>query len=146
MSLPVYRKCTVCQKKVLDGALCKCEEIKKKERYKNYARLRDDKNEQRFYSSNEWIILAESVRRKFCGMCAICLLKDNEINYVEAVHHIVELKEDWNLRLSKENLICLCSSCHSKVHRIYKKSINDKEEIQEILYRLIEKYENEYGL
>jgi 5-methylcytosine-specific restriction endonuclease McrA len=118
----------------------------KRERYKQYARDRQDKEEQRFYSSSEWINLAEYIRRKFNGICVVCLLKDNVISYVEAVHHIVEIKDDWDLRLSEDNLICLCSSCHSKVHRLYKKSSKDKEKMQEILYRLIEQYENEYGL
>ncbi|MBK1809149.1 HNH endonuclease [Clostridium sp. YIM B02505] len=118
----------------------------KKERYKQYAKDRQDKNEQKFYSSNEWITLAGYVRRKFNGMCVICLLRDDAISYVEAVHHIIEIKDNWELRLSEDNLICLCSSCHSKVHRIYKKSNKDKEKMQEILYRLIEEYEKEYGL
>lgn len=121
-----------------------------KERYKEYSarRLKDkeQKKYQEFYNSKEWKDLAEDIRRKYNCMCVICLLRHGIITDVEAVHHIKELCECWNLRLDDENLICLCESCHRKIHVEYNKGEKAKDKMQEMLFELIELYEKEYGL
>ena len=41
------------------------------------------------------------------------------ISSVGAVHHIVELKEDWSKRIDTSNLICVCKEHHDTVHNLY---------------------------
>ncbi|WP_315112933.1 HNH endonuclease [Clostridium intestinale] len=124
-------------------------ELQEKERYKEYSyKRRQDKEQkkyQAFYCSKVWIELAEYIRKKYSGMCVVCYLKESRIIDVEAVHHIKELNECWELRLNKENLISLCERCHRRVHVEYLKNIDKKKKMQDILFNLIEIWNKEFG-
>jgi len=56
-----------------------------------------------------------SYKLKDIGICYFCLRK------AENIHHINKNRKDN----SKENLLPLCRSCHTKVHRILKVAINE---------------------
>nr|WP_224929081.1 HNH endonuclease signature motif containing protein [Bacillus safensis] len=43
-------------------------------------------------------------------LCQSCLKQDRVVPAV-MVHHIVELKQDWNKRLDLNNLESICNSC-----------------------------------
>lgn len=111
----------------------------KRQGYKDYKSKRTDIKEQKFYSSGnkEWTLTKEAVKSRDKGLCLICDSKDRE-GFVDEVHHIVELKEDWSRRLDMTNLICLCKRCHFYVHKKYKQSAKDKSEMQQKLRALIE--------
>ena len=42
---------------------------------------------------------------------------------VEAVHvhHIISVEDNWDLRLTNDNLISLCVACHNKVENRWRK-------------------------
>ncbi len=86
-----------------------------KEVHKEYKKNRNDKREQKFYSSKAWINL-RNVKRQMNPLCEICMTKD-KLTPVDIVHHIVEVKEDWSLRLTLSNLQSVCVSCHQSIHR-----------------------------
>jgi len=60
------------------------------------------------------------------------------------VHHIVEIKEDWNKKLLISNLIYLTNSNHMYVHSMYNKSDKDKTKIQELLIELLDRFNKEF--
>lgn len=67
-----------------------------------------DKRSDRFYHSAEWKRLSKIVLAKAGYKCAECGGLATE------VHHVVEIRNDWNRRLDVSNLIPLCTSCHNK--------------------------------
>lgn len=145
--MPVYRKCTECGKKVLESTLCKCEEKKKLQSYKNYKarRMKDlkEKECQQFYSSDAWIRCRDSVASHQFGLDLIELSKGN-IVAAETYHHVVEIKEDWSLRLDDGNIIGLTQENHIRVHKLMDKSDKDKKAIQKFLKELLQKFEEEF--
>lgn len=76
--------------------------------------VRDDKVTA-FYHSREWLAVRSQVLGRDHGLCQHCL-KEGKITIAETVHHIVEIKLNWALRLVLSNLISLCLGCHNKVH------------------------------
>lgn len=87
----------------------------RKERDNYYRHHRKDKREQQFYNSKEWKKVREVRWQMDNGLCQECI-KYNKITLADAVHHIVELKEDWSKRLDIDNLMCVCDRCHNNIH------------------------------
>lgn len=116
----------------------------KTERNRYYDKHIRDKREVAFYNSPEWIKTREYILNKYKGLdlYAFFISKEEEIVYADPVHHIIELKEDWNRRLDLDNLIPLNDSNHKMIHSMYKK---DKEGTQRLLFKLIERWNKEYG-
>jgi 5-methylcytosine-specific restriction protein A len=83
--------------------------------YDESIRNKRDKKYKDFYHSTEWIKTRMVVLIRDNGLCQHCLKKEH-ITKADMVHHIVEVKVDWNKRLELSNLISLCNSCHNKVH------------------------------
>lgn len=48
--MPLFRLCNICNRELEYGNKCKCEIDKEKERYKEYAKHRQDKDVQAIYS------------------------------------------------------------------------------------------------
>lgn len=91
-------------------------EKEKRERNKFYDRtIRDDKAT-RFYRSKEWIKTRQMRLIMDSHLCRDCL-KEKIITKADTVHHIEELKDNWDKRCDLENLISLCNSCHNKRHK-----------------------------
>ncbi|WP_097025411.1 HNH endonuclease [Clostridium peptidivorans] len=145
--MAIYRKCTQCGKKVLEGTLCQCEVKNRKEKYKEYKhrRLQDnaEKERQKFYSSNIWLTLSENIKKHYFGLCVVCWFK-GLIQENEYTHHIETIKDRFDLRLEEANLIPLCDCCHKKVHRLMDKSKKDKVGIQKFLKKLMKKFNDEF--
>ena len=136
----LYKFCR-CGKKI-EYSLKMCQECASKEdsrikeRYKDYRRRRADKDIQSFYASREWKIARDKTKVRDNYICKLCW--DKEVfKFAEVVHHIKEVKEDFNKRLELDNLICLCNCCHKKVHKEYKKNSIGKDRMQEKLKSLI---------
>ena len=71
----------------------------------------------KFRNSNAWKKKSVAIRKRDGYLCQVCArgLHDPEKIYQTEnleVHHIVPLKNDYNLRLDDENLITLCEKHH----------------------------------
>ncbi|NRY59858.1 5-methylcytosine-specific restriction endonuclease McrA [Clostridium beijerinckii] len=141
--IAIYRKCSICGKKVEQYKKCECEITTRRDSYKEYKKHRQDKDRQRLYSSKTWIRLRDVMYRKFMALCIVCLLKDNKIVNATTVHHVIPTEDDDSRWLDESNLCCVCSRCHQLIHNQYESK--NKKEIQNILFGLIKKFEKEYG-
>lgn len=149
--MTMYRLCSVCSKNVPYGTKCKCEIEKEKKknnrRYKRYRTKRDDIREQRFYVSGAWISLRENLKAHQFSMDLIDWYKTKgkgEISNAETYHHIIELKDNWELRLTPGNIIGLTQRHHMQIHALMNRSIKDKLQVQKYLKKIIYEFENEF--
>lgn len=119
-----------------------------KERYKEYSHRRkldkEQKKYQDFYSSNEWKRLRDLIRLSCYGIDIVELYRTGRIVQGERVHHIIELEEDWNSRFDICNLIYLTEKNHRIIHSQYDKGKREKKQMQNILFSLLEKFNQEY--
>ncbi|WP_349773490.1 HNH endonuclease [Alkalihalophilus marmarensis] len=69
-----------------------------------------------FYKSKEWKQVRDLAYERDNGLCQRCL-KRGVLKPANVVHHLVEVKEDRNLRLSIDNLESLCHGCHNREHK-----------------------------
>jgi 5-methylcytosine-specific restriction endonuclease McrA len=90
----------------------------RKERDKEYKKNRQDIEEQKFYKSREWELVRDAAIVRDKALCRLCLYEE-KISFCEVVHHIIPIKERWDLRYDLSNLVCLCDACHSRVHKLY---------------------------
>lgn len=118
---------------------CEVCEAKVNNRHKEYKKYRKDIKEQSFYSSDPWRLKRDKIKDKDNGCCLLCL-NEHKIKSMDTVHHIIELKEDWDKRFEEDNLISLCESCHQVVHNKYKTS--DKEQTQNELKSILRKFKD----
>ena len=117
----------------------KCADKKKvrdRETKRSYKATRGDKKEQHFYTSADWKLTRDVVKNRDKGLCKLCQSNDR-VSFVNTVHHIEELKDEWSLRMNMSNLICLCDRCHLRVHSGYRLGGESKKEIQEKLKAMI---------
>lgn len=134
--MPIYKRCSRCNKRILEGTKCDCY----KERHKEYKKYRTDVKEQIFYSSDGWEIIKEKVKDKFKKIDIYSYYIYGVIEYGQTVHHIESIKENWERRLDISNLIYLTESNHQKIHKLMR---NDLKGTQKILYGLIKRFESE---
>ena len=121
-----------------------------KERYKEYNnRRRQDKEQrkyQQFYSSKDWERVRQVIISSCYSMDILEYYRTGKIIVGERTHHIIEISDDWNSRLDIINLIYLTEQNHRRVHSEYDKGRKEKETMQKILFSVLEKFYNEYGL
>lgn len=115
-----------------------------KERHKINKLNRTDKNEQELYTSQEWIKTSDEAKRKTFGLDVYELYINNRAISGQTVHHIVEVKDDWDKRLDISNLIYLTNSNHKHIHNIYLKGKEEKKEMQNILLTLLDRFNKEF--
>lgn len=133
--------------KVIDHKKKYCSECEKKyqqEKYesnKYYDKYIRDKRSTAFYNSPEWIKAREYILGKYKGLDLYAFFIEKKIVYADTVHHIEELKENWNIRLNITNLIPLSNSNHNVIHAMYEK---DKKGTQRLLFSLLERWREEY--
>lgn len=137
--MPIFSKCPGCGRRIPQGSKCDCRKERYKKYNKNVRNTEENKKYAKFYNSVEWKALSVYIKIKYNGLCLRCLMEYKELKSHDVVHHIIEVKEDWNKRLYKDNLIPLCHSCHNELHSNY--NSDRKEELKEIL----EKYKSIYG-
>lgn len=115
----------------------------KTERNKQYDKMvrhRRDKQYAEFYHSPEWIRTRAYVLAKYKGLDLYAYYVDSKVVFATTVHHIVEIKDDWDLRLEISNLFPLSEQNHNKIHALYK---SDKLGTQKLLKELIERWKRE---
>lgn len=149
--MPVFHKCSRrgCTKILPEGTKYCDMHIKEKFkeekiRNKKYKQSLKDSRENKFYSTDKWIRLRDTIRIKCLGLCLICYFK-GRYEDLYTIHHIEDIKDNWDRRLDNKNLIGLCQHHHIQVHKEYDKSKLDKAKMQKLLFSLLEKFKEEYG-
>lgn len=152
--MPIMYKCSArgCSKILEQQGLCKVHQDKadkaNKIRYKVYRtdRLMDkeQKKYKTFYSSGDWIRLRDNVIANCYGIDIVELYRTGKVRQGNPVHHIIELSEDYSLRLDIKNMIYLTDSNHQHVHKEYNKGDREKKAMQKILNGLKTKFDKEY--
>lgn len=140
---------TGCHKVVdVDKKYCSKHEHLDKERYKEYQRrrLQDElgRKYQEFYNSKEWRRLRPNIIASLLGMDILEYYTSGQISNGERLHHIVELEDDWSLRLDSLNLIYLTEKNHRIVHAAYERSTKDKKLMQDKLLKLLNRFYKEF--
>jgi len=97
------------------GGYCQEHEGIKKQRYKDYDNKSRDKQSADFYNSPAWRRLRK-MKMQQNPLCERCYKDAGRIIPATIVHHRVEVKQDWSRRLSMDNLISVCDSCHAHIH------------------------------
>lgn len=90
------------------------EKQRKKQTNRFYNKNRD-KVLYKFYQSNQWksVRLAALIRDNY--LCQDCI-KEKKITEAQHVHHIEEVKDNWDRRYDIENVVSLCPPCHNRRH------------------------------
>jgi 5-methylcytosine-specific restriction protein A len=90
-----------------------CDEHKqeKQQKDKEYNQNRDPIHVS-FYKSKEWREVRKQAIIRDSGLCVMCYAK-GIFQEFDAVDHIIEMKDDFSLRATLENLQCLCHACHN---------------------------------
>ncbi|MCM3730060.1 HNH endonuclease [Fictibacillus nanhaiensis] len=91
--------------------------------YDLYAR---DEKSAKFYKSKEWIKLRTVAFQRDNGLCQDCL-EEKKIKPGDVVDHIIEIKDNWDLRLDISNLKTLCHRHHNEKTAKVKKERENKE-------------------
>ena len=120
----------------LGKSLCDdCLKERKQKYSKGYKPPRRNYKEQQFYRSKEWFATRDKIRKRDKYLCMLCY-SDGHIKPLKAVHHIVELKDDWNKRTDISNLIGVCREHHDNIHNIYLNP-KEKEKLQKDLIQIV---------
>lgn len=109
-------------------------------KYDKTVRQTRDKQYYSFYHSDEWERTKQFINHRYKGLCLYSYFVDKKIVQADTVHHITEIKEDWDLRLSIGNLIPLSHTAHNRVHKLYN---TEKDKAQSLLKELLSKWERE---
>ena len=139
-------KCTHCGKKYRYGSECDCsgkiEAQKRREKY--YDKVVRNKDKSRLYHSKKWKDLTEQCKLKFYGLDIYEYYKYGNITQGLLSHHIIEVDDDDNRVFDLSNLMYLTVSSHNEIHSMYNKSKEHKRKMQEYLFSIINRFENEY--
>lgn len=141
--MAIKKLCPRCRK-IIDVKEKHCEECTKfyKGRHKEYdSRFRDRKSKE-FYSSREWQTEREIVLTYYGHVDLYQFIVNKRKVPANTVHHIEELKDNWNLRLSFDNLIPVSEASHMLIHKIYR---TDKVAAQKLLRECIAVYRKLIG-
>lgn len=110
--------------------------------YDRSVRLKRDAQLHRFYDSPEWEYTTRFVNSRFKGLC-LWSYYHGSIEPVDAVHHIMPLRQAWERRLDVSNLIPLTHANHMMVEAEYRRG--NAEKMQRELFSLLERWEKEFG-
>jgi 5-methylcytosine-specific restriction protein A len=154
--MPIMYKCSHrgCSKILEEQGLCAIHQAKadivNKQRYKVYRTDRLIDKEQKkyhaFYDSKAWKKTRDSVIANCYGIDVVEYYRTGLIIQGYTVHHIIELSDDYNLKLDTDNLIYLTESNHQFIHREYNKGDREKKAIQKMLVELKKKFDEEFGI
>lgn len=99
----------------------------------DYAKYKKDYDKLR--NKKAWARLAEAVKRDSNYLCEVCFDKGRLIADGLESHHIVKIKDNPDLFLDEQNIVCLCKYCHKMADR----GELDKDYLRELAQRRIEK-------
>lgn len=73
--------------------------------------------ETKIRAKNKWRMKSLEIRARANNLCEVCKTQGQYIYNDLEVHHITKLSEDITQWLDDDNLVCLCTNCHSKADR-----------------------------
>lgn len=111
--------------------------------YDKEIRHKRDKKYSDFYNSREWEKFREDVLILYNGIDIYAYYIEKEIVLANTVHHIEELKDNWDKRLDVENMFPMSDGSHKKIHMLYKK---DKEGTIRLLRGLLIRFRKEFNI
>lgn len=123
----------------------KCEQRQQgqQSRHMQYNKHRRNRQAADFYTCAAWRKARAEALQRFDYIDIYAYYVDRTIKSADMVHHIVPIADDWNKRLEADNLIPLSNDTHNRIEAAYDRSTADKKAMQQLLYRLIEKYQSE---
>lgn len=104
--MPIYKYCTKCENLMLYNGKSLCNSCAN-ERQKKYNKYQRDEKADKFYHSVKWKRLSLMVLARAGYKCAECGGLACE------VHHIKDIRSNWELRFDIDNLMPLCTACHN---------------------------------
>ncbi|NFO71586.1 endonuclease [Clostridium botulinum] len=143
----LFKLCPYCGIKVpydMEDCINKCKEKRNKLRNKEYDLYNRDKESTKIYRDKRWLKLTGQCKSKFDGLDIYQLYKYNKIIYGELSHHIIEVKENKDRVFDISNLIYVSNKSHAEIHTAYKKSKEDKLAMQAYLFKIVQKWKEEY--
>lgn len=131
--------------KIINYTETYCEDHKTEstQRHKTYDLFRRNKKAAEFYHSDAWIKTREVVLNKFNHIDIYAYYIEHKIVPSNIVHHIDELKDNWNKRLDLNNLIPVSDTSHKAIHKAYE---SNKAETQMLLIELMNRWINEFNV
>lgn len=133
--MPIYKRCSRCNKRIPEGTTCECVKKRDRERYREYDRTRRDAKAKGFYNSKEWESVRAAVIDMDDGIDVYLYMTQGIIEAADTVHHIVPLREGWDKRADVSNLISLSNRTHAEIEEKYKR--NKPQAIKELTDMLI---------
>lgn len=128
----MMKACPYCGRMHQINEVCPKKPAKKYKKKRNSNEFESKYN--RFLSSFAWQKAREETKVRDFYLCSICSVKgryDEKRKYDPQpleVHHIVPVKEDWDMRLKKDNLITLCRKHHEDAEA----GLISREELKEL--------------
>lgn len=110
-----------------------------RERHREYDMHCRNQKAKAFYNSSEWRTVRERVLARDAGIDIYLYITEGRVFPADTVHHIVELSEDYSMRLDMNNLISISEATHSMVSKVYKDAIK-KVAMQQTLRECIQEY------
>lgn len=107
--------CKYCGK-VHDARKEPCKEFLKAKR-EHWQRIKGTKAS-KYRSSIDWQKTRERVLLRDSGVCRLCLMKGQIVSEGIQVHHITKIEDNYELRNVDDNLISLCTTCHTMVEDV----------------------------
>lgn len=95
---------------------CKMHEKNAQETTRNYNRYKRNPIINAFYKSPEWRRVRLVALDRDNHLCKRCK-SNGQLVKAEVVHHVIEIRDDWSLRLQLDNLESICHSCHNRIHK-----------------------------
>lgn len=138
----LYKRCGSCGKKIPYDSQCSC--VSKRRREYNKQRYNYNAKSERFYHSSKWKLVRSRAIIKYYSMDIYEYFTTGRVVEGKIMHHIVEVKDDFNKADDINNLIYLTDSNHKKIHALYEKGEVEKKKIQEELTRYIKLWEKEF--
>ncbi len=132
--MPIYKRCSLCGKRILADKRCNCYEKKRSTNRLNC----DD-----YYQSADWRHARTKAMRKTYGLDIYSLYEHGVIEYAFTVHHIEPLENNYDLRAEQSNLIPLTEKNHRAIHKLYDSGHKNKVVVK--LKEYLKKFECEYN-
>ena len=148
----LYKYCTC--GKLIEYATGKCpackaiaEEKRKawnKERKRRYRENKEPDKEMKFYNTASWQKLRNYIVANYMNMSVYSYCKEGKIVPSEVVHHLVEVRDSWDNRLNKDNLIPVTRKEHIEIHK--RIELEGKEKVKEELSKMLEEFRTDFKI